>query len=498
MQTLRFFLFGFISLTIISNAQTIIPPGDVSGTWTLGGSPYLINGEITIPNGLTLTIEPGVSVEFQGHYKFYVQGRLLAVGTKQDTIIFTANDVSEGWHGIKLLDISSSNDSTIFEYCIFQHGKANTGSGRLNRSGGAINSNLNKLRISHCLFRNNMTYSTSISESAGGAIAIAGGGDPVIEYCEFIANESVYGAAMVIDGNSTDALIRNNHFHDNNGHGTINIGGGASPILINNLIKHNHSTVHGIIHFADPGGTAVLINNTIANNTCTGQGGAVFVNHGLAPLFINTIIYGNSPAQVHLLAQSGLDFIHCLIEGGMNGFTGASFSGTYENCIDSNPLFVSSNDFHLQNSSPCIGAAIDSIEIAGVWYYCPVTDIEGNLRPNPPSSMPDIGAYESPFANPVGVEENPAVHPTDYTLYQNYPNPFNPSTTIRFSIPEESFVTLKVFNSLGEEITTLINENIIAGNYEVEFDAADLPSGIYFYRLQTGSFVETKKMVLMK
>jgi len=88
--------------------------------------------------------------------------------------------------------------------------------------------------------------------------------------------------------------------------------------------------------------------------------------------------------------------------------------------------------------------------------------------------------------------------PNDITLYSNYPNPFNPATTIRFSIPEETFVTLKVFNTLGEEITTLINVNTIAGNYEVEFDATGLPSGIYFYRLQVGGFIDTKKMMLLK
>jgi hypothetical protein len=261
--------------------------------------------------------------------KFYVKGRLLAIGTKQDTILFTANNESEGWHGIKLRDISSSNDSTIFEYCIFQYGKANTGSGLLNRSGGAIYSNLNKLRISHCLFRNNMTFSTNINESAGGAICIYGGGEPVIEYCEFNENESVFGAAMIIYYNSADALIRNNHFHDNNGHGTINIGGLASPILINNLIEHNHSTEHGIVHFSNDGGTAIMINNTIANNTCAIQGGAVFVAHGLTPLLINNIIYGNEPSQVHLGHPSSLSFYYCLIEGGMNGFTGANFSGIY-------------------------------------------------------------------------------------------------------------------------------------------------------------------------
>ncbi len=98
----------------------------------------------------------------------------------------------------------------------------------------------------------------------------------------------------------------------------------------------------------------------------------------------------------------------------------------------------------------------------------------------------------------TSVREIDGEIPLTYTLEQNYPNPFNPFTTIRFLIPEESFVTIKVFNTLGEEITTLINENIIAGNYEVEFSVTALPSGIYFYRLQAAGFIETKKMVLMK
>ncbi len=88
--------------------------------------------------------------------------------------------------------------------------------------------------------------------------------------------------------------------------------------------------------------------------------------------------------------------------------------------------------------------------------------------------------------------------PLDYSLQQNYPNPFNPITTIKYQIPELSSVTLKVYDVLGSEVATLINEEKPSGSYEVDFDASTLPSGIYFYRLQTGSFVETKKMVLMK
>ncbi len=87
---------------------------------------------------------------------------------------------------------------------------------------------------------------------------------------------------------------------------------------------------------------------------------------------------------------------------------------------------------------------------------------------------------------------------TNYFLYQNYPNPFNPTTTINYQIPELSFVTLNVYDVLGSEVVTLVNEEKPVGSYEVVWNAKELPSGIYFYTLRAGSFVETKKMILMK
>jgi len=93
--------------------------------------------------------------------------------------------------------------------------------------------------------------------------------------------------------------------------------------------------------------------------------------------------------------------------------------------------------------------------------------------------------------------------PLKFLLGQNYPNPFNPTTTIRFTIPfnvksETSKVSLKIYDVLGNEVATLIDEDKSARSYEVEFIANGLPSGIYFYKLQAGSFVETKKMILQK
>jgi hypothetical protein len=88
--------------------------------------------------------------------------------------------------------------------------------------------------------------------------------------------------------------------------------------------------------------------------------------------------------------------------------------------------------------------------------------------------------------------------PDKYLLYQNYPNPFNPSTNIKYQITDNNFVTLKVFDILGKEVATLVNENLKAGEYEVTFNGSGLPSGIYFYKLNTENFFETKRMILIK
>jgi hypothetical protein len=96
------------------------------------------------------------------------------------------------------------------------------------------------------------------------------------------------------------------------------------------------------------------------------------------------------------------------------------------------------------------------------------------------------------------VKEIQGSIPSDFTLEQNYPNPFNPSTNIRFSLPEANQVTLKVFDMLGQEVVTLVNEFINAGSYEVTFDASNLPTGIYTYSLTAGDFQSVKKMMLIK
>jgi len=122
----------------------------------------------------------------------------------------------------------------------------------------------------------------------------------------------------------------------------------------------------------------------------------------------------------------------------------------------------------------------------------------------------EIYYKRNPTGNPISIRNISSEIPTGFALYQNYPNPFNPITKIKFEIPNNAViarsgatwqsltVSLKVFDILGKEITTLVNEQLQPGTYEVTFDGSNLPSGIYFYQLRSGNFVETKKLILLK
>ncbi|MGB6032521.1 MAG: T9SS type A sorting domain-containing protein, partial [Bacteroidota bacterium] len=98
----------------------------------------------------------------------------------------------------------------------------------------------------------------------------------------------------------------------------------------------------------------------------------------------------------------------------------------------------------------------------------------------------------------AGVEEAATELPASYSLSQNYPNPFNPSTMIEFALPHAATVMLKVYNLLGAEVATLASGDHPAGTFKILWGASDIPSGVYFYRLSAGKFVQTRKMILMK
>jgi hypothetical protein len=102
------------------------------------------------------------------------------------------------------------------------------------------------------------------------------------------------------------------------------------------------------------------------------------------------------------------------------------------------------------------------------------------------------------YQNPLGITGNGNETPKEYKLEQNYPNPFNPSTKINYSVPKAGLVILKIYDMLGKEVSTLVNESKNAGSYTIVFNGSNLSSGIYFYRLSSGKFTDTKKLILVK
>ena len=151
------------------------------------------------------------------------------------------------------------------------------------------------------------------------------------------------------------------------------------------------------------------------------------------------------------------------------------------------PNFIDSlNNLHLKSTSPAIGKAKPISFVT--------TDIEGNPRD---PLTPDIGAYE--YQDPSNIDNNKSLNIRNYILNQNYPNPFNPMTKISYSISHSAFITLTVYNILGQKIRTLVNKYQRNGDYSVSFGAKNLSSGIYFYKLQVGETItKTKKMILMR
>jgi hypothetical protein len=142
-------------------------------------------------------------------------------------------------------------------------------------------------------------------------------------------------------------------------------------------------------------------------------------------------------------------------------------------------------------------AVVTTLNITG---STPAISISSGGTSTNPATVVSSGCIVNTLCTTVGVNEDEGSMsiPEEYNLAQNYPNPFNPSTTIHFSVPSSEFVTLKVFDVIGNEVATLVNEEKPAGSYEVNFSASQLSSGIYFYKLQTSSFVETRKMILLK
>ncbi|MCK5052306.1 MAG: chitobiase/beta-hexosaminidase C-terminal domain-containing protein [Candidatus Cloacimonetes bacterium] len=348
------------------HADTNIPAGSVFGNWSLNNSPYLILGNIDIPNGQTLSIEPGCYIEFQGHYRLDVDGTLLASGNENSQIQFTINDTTGisnlsipdgGWHGIRFNYTSSTNDSSRIEYCKFEFGKA-MGPDLYDRYGGAIfTAGFAGIVIQNCIFENNYAHN-------GGAIA----------------NLDCASTPKLFNN-----ILSNNHVERYNAY--LGLGGAVYCYdinylhIVNNLFSNNSAYNGGGLYFENIGYSCYIYNNTIVANYATYSGGGLYnYNYGLR--IVNSILWDNQADYNNPQFHGYGEFFYCNVQGGTGNYPAT-------NCIDTDPFFLGTGEhpYSLQQGSHCIDAGTPCFSLE--------TDLMGNPRIfGFEDGIIDIGAYE--------------------------------------------------------------------------------------------------------
>ncbi len=282
-----FILALLVLLKASSFAQTTVPGGAVSGTWELAGSPYIITDHMTIPNDSTLIIKPGVKVEFQGHYSLTVLGRLLAIGTEMDSILFTINDTTGfsnpdtilgGWYGIRFIDTPLHNDSSKIVYCCLEYGKAVGPVWHLYAGGAICIIQFGKVLLSNCLIRNNSAGSTSDQMPIGGGLYMHKS-DIIVRDNTFENNRAHSGGAIYFDESNpvfSNNVIRNNFAVFGGG---IAMGGESHPTFISDRILNNEAESHGGgILFAHP--SVVSCDHLTVSGNRADWGGGIGVQGG--------------------------------------------------------------------------------------------------------------------------------------------------------------------------------------------------------------------------
>jgi len=282
---------------------------------------------------------------------------------------------------------------------------------------------------------------------------------------------------------------------------------GSNPILANVAITNNSGWDASGIYCRNS--NPILINVTLEGNADNfGSSCGICCWDNSNPILINCIMWNELTVEIKffdLYQPNTITIANSDIEGGIEAIN-TNNNGTVnwlEGNIDVDPLFINTiiGDYHLQDTSLCIGAGINEIEINEIWYYSPDFDIEGNLRPSPEGSMPDMGAYENILGEPQVGTFDDLTFTINY-LY-NFPNPFNPETTISFNLSKVENIELEIFNIKGQKVKTLLNEQLSIGKHTVVWDGKDannkqVSSGIYMYKLKAGDIQQTKKMILLK
>jgi hypothetical protein len=326
--------------------------------------------------------------------------------------------------------------------------------------------------------KGNYIASNTVSGGSGASLSSGGGiysrdERPRIENNIIVKNIAPYGGAFSAQRSSTESASA-----DNSVTGGVAMGRRARVQTV------EETAVRPVLILDAP----VLINNTIAYNRATANQGAAIATVGSwTPKVINTIAWGDTGSSEIYVYSGSISVLYSDIQGT------TIYPG--QGNINVNPQFADTL-LHLANTSGCLQRGIDSVQVDGTWHHAPPFCIYGMARPTPAGTLPDIGACENPIR--VGVDESQSGLPTSFALSQNYPNPFNPTTAINYQLPTQRHVTLVVYDMLGREVATLVNEFKHPGAYTVQWDGSGLASGVYFYRLSAGSFVQLKKMLLLK
>jgi len=399
-------------------AATTIPGGNVSGTWDAAGSPYLIDGDITVPAGATLTIDPGVEVLFQSWYSLTVNGTLIADGTESAPIVFGGGHPTAGWLGVRFVGAS---DSSSLTYAIVENGRA-TGADPFNKGGG-IYIDGSSPTISHSTIRNNL------AKSSGGGIYFTNSNATLIANT-IINNQAGQGGTSNGGGLSiwysnptlTDNVISGNSVYISGGYTTPSgYGGGlflrsSNATLTGNLISDNHvnaalnSNARGAglyLYYGSPN----FVNNTITGNTIentsTGvyavkEGGGIYSYYSNS-VFVNTILWDDAPQEIFANGNTAT-FAYSDVGGGQsNIITNNATINWEQGNISNDPRFVdpASGDFSLQSNSQAIDAGTAFFE----WNGTTIVDLSSSGYNG---TAPDMGAFEfgtsgSPNQPPVAV-----------------------------------------------------------------------------------------------